>query len=128
MADRTTTRPEGETSTPESIDRNDPRVQRIAEILRTAETASAIPAAAPAEKSRDGIPPLLDINAGELATYAAQIRYLAVAIVSLEAGPPADGLERANCALTLVDIIADISGRAEHAAESLQRVLEVARV
>lgn len=128
MADRTTAPLfEGETPAPESIDRNDPRVQRIAEILRTAEPASATPAAAPAEKPRDGIPPFLDINAGELATYAAQVRYLAVAIFSLEAGPPADRLERENCAMTLLNIIEEISGRAEAAAGNLQRALERAR-
>lgn len=128
MADRTITRPRGETSTPESLDRNVPHAQRIAGILRAAETASAIPAADPAENPRVGIPPCLGINAGELASYAAQVRYLAVAIFSLEAGPPADRLERENCAMTLLNIIEDISGRAEAAAESLQRALEKERV
>jgi hypothetical protein len=127
MADRVTAPLfEGENPATETIDRNDPRAQRIAEILRTAETASATPAAAPAEKPRCGIPPFLDINAGELASYAAQVRYLAVAITSLEAGAPADRLERENCAMTLLNIIEDISGRAEAAAESLQHALEKA--
>lgn len=127
MADRNTAPlSEGETSAPESIDRNDPRVQRIAEILRAAETASAAPAAVSGEKPRGGIPPFLDINAGELAHYAAQVRYLAAAIVSLDAGPPADSYERENCRAYLVDVIEDISSRAEAAAERLQHALKKA--
>lgn len=68
----------------------------------------------------------LDLNAAELATWAAQARYVALAAQSLSSGPPADPVERENCLLYLLEVIEDISSRAEVAAESLRDALETA--
>lgn len=58
----------------------------------------------------------LDINADELANYASQMRYVALAARCMEAGPPADKTERENCILYLLEVIEDIAARAEGAA------------
>ncbi len=66
----------------------------------------------------------LDINARELATHAARIRYLALAASSIAAGcTPAAGLERDSCVGYLLDTIEYLGEQTEAWAEALETAL-----
>lgn len=66
----------------------------------------------------------LDINAREIAAYAAKAHYAALAARCMEGGSPADQTERSNCMLYLIEIAEDFSREAEEMADKLAWALE----